>query len=429
MDLPIKKPSMVSYADEMDFLKLLEELSNNKHNGFIRVTLGSEEGYILFSKGEQIAASYDKYQKVDAIEKIKDAMDEKNTLIEVFDVKESQIDFLKDLNKPYLLNSSSDYDLIMELKKSAEPESEDHGYMVKPETVAKHETITRPETVAKHETTNVEQEIEEEVKPALRLEKEQESGLKTEPVPNMEGTGEPKNEYESTLEEPVSEKEIEEVVKPKSFESAEFNVDEVNDIDEVKTFLEYQKPSAETLEVTENTDADVISEKVIDAEVQETIEYIKSSKLLHITGMYKEVVEEASKHANLLSLNPGTLLSSYGLKTLDKIIKKAHIIFLNKKEVKILTGLNFNEGAQTILNMGVPIVVVTCGKSGATVYTENDMISSPTGGVEALDTTGAGDAFAAGFIASFVKDKKLEDCLKMGNIVAAQCVGRLGALK
>ncbi|AEG18711.1 carbohydrate kinase family protein [Methanobacterium paludis] len=162
---------------------------------------------------------------------------------------------------------------------------------------------------------------------------------------------------------------------------------------------------------------------------KEDIEYIKSSKLLHITGMYKEVVEEASKHANLLSLNPGTLLSSYGLKTLDKIIKKAHIIFLNKKEVKILTGLNFNEGSQTILNMGVPIVVVTCGKSGATVYTENDVISSPTGGVEALDTTGAGDAFAAGFIASFVKDKKLEDCLKMGNIVAAQCVGRLGALK
>jgi sugar/nucleoside kinase (ribokinase family) len=162
---------------------------------------------------------------------------------------------------------------------------------------------------------------------------------------------------------------------------------------------------------------------------KEDIEYIKSSKLLHITGMYKEVVEEASKHANLLSLNPGTLLSSYGLKTLDKIIKKAHIIFLNKKEVKILTGLNFNEGAQTILNMGVPIVVVTCGKSGATVYTENDVISSSTEVVEALDTTGAGDAFAAGFIASFVKDKKLEDCLKIGNIVAAQCVGRLGALK
>ncbi len=159
------------------------------------------------------------------------------------------------------------------------------------------------------------------------------------------------------------------------------------------------------------------------------IKYIKSSKILHITGMYKEVVEEASKHANFLSLNPGTLLSSYGLETLDKIIKKAHIIFLNKKEVKILTGLNFNEGAQVLVDMGVPIVVVTCGKSGATVYDENNVITSPTAAVEAMDTTGAGDAFAAGFIASFVKDKKLEDCLKMGNVVASQCVGRLGALK
>ena len=159
------------------------------------------------------------------------------------------------------------------------------------------------------------------------------------------------------------------------------------------------------------------------------IEYIKSSKILHITGMYKEVVEEASKHANFLSLNPGTLLSYYGLKTLDKIIKKANIIFLNKKEVKILTGLNFNEGAQVLVDMGVPIVVVTCGKSGATVYNENNVITFPTAVVEALDTTGAGDAFAAGFIASFVKGKNLEDCLKMGNITASQCVGRLGALK
>jgi sugar/nucleoside kinase (ribokinase family) len=50
---------------------------------------------------------------------------------------------------------------------------------------------------------------------------------------------------------------------------------------------------------------------------RDDINLIRNSEMLHITGMYIEVVEEASKYANILSLNPGTLLSSYGLNALD----------------------------------------------------------------------------------------------------------------
>lgn len=159
------------------------------------------------------------------------------------------------------------------------------------------------------------------------------------------------------------------------------------------------------------------------------VEYIKSSKILHVTGMYREVVEEASKYANFLSINPGTLLSSYGFKALKKVIKRANIIFLNKKEVELLTQLNFEEGARMLVDEGVPVVVVTCGKRGAKLFTEKRVIKSPTKQVKSVDTTGAGDAFAAGFIASFFRDEKLEKCLKMGNITASNCVSRLGALK
>ncbi len=54
--------------------------------------------------------------------------------------------------------------------------------------------------------------------------------------------------------------------------------------------------------------------------------------------MYIEVVEEASKYAKILSFNPGALLSSYGLDNLENILKRTDILFLNQKEVKILTG-------------------------------------------------------------------------------------------
>lgn len=104
MELPITKPSQVSYADELELSKLLEKLTEKEHNGFIRVTHGSEEGYMLFKDGKQVAASYDRHLKYDALEKINYAMEKTDTLIEVFDLKKTQIDYLIDLNKVYMFD-------------------------------------------------------------------------------------------------------------------------------------------------------------------------------------------------------------------------------------------------------------------------------------------------------------------------------------
>ena len=118
MEMPITKPSLVSYADELDFAKLLEDLANDHKNGFIRVTSGSEEGYILYKDGKQVAASFDKFSKVESLEQISSALENKNTLIEFFDVGPSQVDYLLDLNKAFALSDDSDiYDVIGELKK------------------------------------------------------------------------------------------------------------------------------------------------------------------------------------------------------------------------------------------------------------------------------------------------------------------------
>ena len=123
--MPIISPSIVSYADELNFNQLLEDLLKNKHNGFIRVTSGSYEGYILFKNGNQVAASYDKYSKLEAVESIKSIIKENDTLIEVFNLKESPVDYLINVNKPYLIESGNDvYDVLNELKKSDHDEIE-----------------------------------------------------------------------------------------------------------------------------------------------------------------------------------------------------------------------------------------------------------------------------------------------------------------
>ena len=72
-----------------------------------------------------------------------------------------------------------------------------------------------------------------------------------------------------------------------------------------------------------------------------------------------------------------------------------------------------------LLDMGAKMVIVTCGKHGASLYTGKEIIHSPARKVKALDTTGAGDSFAAGFIAAFLKDKNLNYCLDYANLVAS----------
>jgi len=145
MQLPITRPSMICYADEVKFPDLLNNLSSKKHNGFIRITAGSEEGFILFKEGKEIAASYIRYSRVNAIEKIKSAMEDKTTLVEVFDVRSNQINFFMDMNKPYIIGSDA-YDLIDKFKKPEEEKQLKPKAVPKPKPVydALKESSTKP---------------------------------------------------------------------------------------------------------------------------------------------------------------------------------------------------------------------------------------------------------------------------------------------
>jgi hypothetical protein len=148
MELPITRPSMISYADELNFNELLGELKSKKYNGFIRITAGSQEGHILFKKGIQIAASYDKDSKIDAINKIKSATDNSSTLVEVFDLRDSQVNYLKDINKAYLFTSGSEVDNKLEELKKTRPKEE----IESPLPEKKSETIETPLHEEKSET-------------------------------------------------------------------------------------------------------------------------------------------------------------------------------------------------------------------------------------------------------------------------------------
>ncbi len=248
--MPIISPTMVSYADELNFNQLLEDLLRNKHNGFIRVTSGSYEGYILFKNGNQVAASYDKYSKLEAVESIKSIIKENNTLIEVFNLKESPVDYLISVNKPYLIESSNDvYDVLNELKKSDNIEIEDSNSYTetksskeKPESKSEITEETNTETTKfiqkppNNEPKPTQKQTIQQInpsnedKPEFTLEKESKIELTNSKVKLKQSN--PSNTEKILIDESTDSKE------PQSEEKIQTQTDAVQDIEKKSTIEE-----------------------------------------------------------------------------------------------------------------------------------------------------------------------------------------------
>jgi sugar/nucleoside kinase (ribokinase family) len=104
------------------------------------------------------------------------------------------------------------------------------------------------------------------------------------------------------------------------------------------------------------------------------------------------------------------------------------ILFANEHELAALTGKDdFHDGIAA-LRESVPVLVVTRSEKGALACTASEQAEVPAEPVErVVDTTGAGDLFAAGFLFGHVRGKPLADCLKLGAICAAEVISHYGA--
>jgi ribokinase len=136
-----------------------------------------------------------------------------------------------------------------------------------------------------------------------------------------------------------------------------------------------------------------------------------------------------------LSFAPGALYAVKGLQALAPVVRRTHVLFINQDEIKRLTGEDIIGGAESCLQAGCQRVVVTLGKgagiknttaSGYIRDTKNEYIIE-AGAEEGKDTTGAGDAFAAGFLYGVVNDRGLAECGWLGDIVAKFCIKKTGA--
>jgi sugar/nucleoside kinase (ribokinase family) len=114
-------------------------------------------------------------------------------------------------------------------------------------------------------------------------------------------------------------------------------------------------------------------------------------------------------------------------KELHKWFSMMDVLFLNEEESIYLTGSVDIERALNYLLDFSQVVVVKRGSAGAIAKARGfDSISLPAVAATVVDTTGAGDSFAAGFIASFSKNRDLTASLQAGAELAADCVAIVG---
>ena len=161
--------------------------------------------------------------------------------------------------------------------------------------------------------------------------------------------------------------------------------------------------------------------------------YVSSADFLHLTSFIGErpflsqqrVVESLTSAR--ISLDPGMIYASLGLEKIRPLLRHTYVAFPNALELNLLTGEGPQKGSGILMAEGVQIVAVKLGDAGCYVTDGDAEYWVKAFPVEAVDTTGAGDAFCAGFLHGLISGKSIEICGRLGNIVASKKIVTSGA--
>lgn len=141
----------------------------------------------------------------------------------------------------------------------------------------------------------------------------------------------------------------------------------------------------------------------------------------------EKVVEMANAHGCKVIVNT----APYAPMT-DDFLSKIYMVTPNEVEAEEITGIKITDlasaksAAAYFREKGVKDVVITLGSRGVFVSSKGKEMIIPAYRVNALDTTGAGDAFNGGLLAALSEGKELWDAVKFANALAALSVQKLG---
>ena len=169
-------------------------------------------------------------------------------------------------------------------------------------------------------------------------------------------------------------------------------------------------------------------------------ESIKLSKYLYLEGylwdseLAKKAFIKAAKIAKesktkiILSLSDAFCVDRHRESFLDLINDFVDILFCNEEEVKSLFKLNDLEKCKIKIKSLCELTAITLGEKGSLIVNKNKTeLIKPFLFGKAIDTTGAGDIFAGGFIHGLINNLSLNDCGQIGSICAGHIVTQIGS--
>jgi sugar/nucleoside kinase (ribokinase family) len=148
----------------------------------------------------------------------------------------------------------------------------------------------------------------------------------------------------------------------------------------------------------------------------------------HNTALWTTIVSRLRKKGITTSWDFGWNEPLSGDRGLIDLIDALDFVFVNELEARLYTGEATLTGALTHWRQRKAIVIVKQGESGAMWLAPDRDLHFPAPRVKVVDTTGAGDAFNAGFLVAWMRGKSPVECLAAGNKVGAASTQRAGGL-
>jgi sugar/nucleoside kinase (ribokinase family) len=147
-------------------------------------------------------------------------------------------------------------------------------------------------------------------------------------------------------------------------------------------------------------------------------------KHLHLTSYFLQerlrsafprLMREAKAAGLSVSFDPNSDPAQAWSKEIWEVMRIPDVVFMNEAEAQALTGSTPMVEALAVLAERTTCTVVKQGSQGATVVRGMERMHAGTFRVNAVDTTGAGDSFAAGFVHGLLAKRSLRECLLLAN--------------
>jgi len=182
-----------------------------------------------------------------------------------------------------------------------------------------------------------------------------------------------------------------------------------------------------------------INDRVKWKDVESYLDLVKNSKLFHSStfacadsNSSLETQIKLAETAKKTSLSFGMLYCDLFYEEpvlIENLLRATDILILNKEEVERIGKENYREVPSSLMKKyDIETIAITLGKKGSYVFGEDEEQFIPSRPVKVVDSTGAGDAYSAGFLAGYLKGKDLSICGAWGNRNAESCIGTTGAV-